>query len=488
MLNLQKNKFRITQNLLLIIINIIIIKSQIEIPLKLIKTKYQKYPMPKEISIAKNTLFPFKSKLSYNLRQLKETLNIKLEILYSFLFACEIKIGTNNQTFNVILDTGSQILWVPEINNENGEIELIHKYSPSNSFTSENTNIPFSVEYATGYTQGYFYHDTIYFLSPEKYFIVFGSANKTVFNVEGADGIMGLARTYPTEILSPLLTLKKLKKISSTSFSFKYNEETDELFFYVGKIHSDFSKSNVAQCNLITNTEFEKILWFCHLDSFGFLNEEQKKEINIRADVNVLFDTGTNTCLLPYEILETMEKYLNKFNCIKGSSDSSFGDESYYVICLDFFNLPDIILQFGDYKLILDKYYMFFSVKINGGHGFYLNVNFMKNLEVAIIGQTFFIQFHTLFDIDNNALKFYSDYENQIKILNKNKGGDNRFAIIVVGALILGFIIYYCYRNKQIQNNEAKFEWMNYNLAEENNKDNKNELGRNNKNIEMKNF
>ena len=39
------------------------------------------------------------------------------------LFATEIEIGSNSQKFNVILDTGSQILWVPEINSITVEIE-----------------------------------------------------------------------------------------------------------------------------------------------------------------------------------------------------------------------------------------------------------------------------------------------------------------------------------------------------------------------------
>ena len=43
----------------------------------------------------------------------------------------------------------------------------------------------------------------------EKYNILFGVTNNSIFDVYGADGIMGLARTYNNYLLSPLLALKE---------------------------------------------------------------------------------------------------------------------------------------------------------------------------------------------------------------------------------------------------------------------------------------
>ena len=137
------------------------------------------------------------------------TLTANIDILYSQLFAAEIEIGSNNQKFNVILDTGSQILWVPEINSNNSNIYIENFYEPQKSKTSKNFNKGFEVFYGTGYCKGYYYQDVINFLSKEKYNILFGSANTSNFDVDGADGIMGLAKTYSIYLLSPLLTLKK---------------------------------------------------------------------------------------------------------------------------------------------------------------------------------------------------------------------------------------------------------------------------------------
>ena len=439
------------------------INTQIKIPLKLLKTSYLKYPFPKEIFITNTNSL-------YNLRHLKETLSVKIEILSSLLFACEINLGSNNQTFNVILDTGSQILWVPEINSDDGEVKLKNHYNPNISLTSKNTFVPFSIEYATGYTQGYFYFDKLKFLINEKYYIAFGSANKTVFNVDGADGIMGLGQNYFNYILSPLLTLKKNNEISSSKFSFKYDDDTDELFFFVGNKHSDFEKSNVAMCNLVTETTYQKMLWFCHLNAFGLSNSNNNK-ISVKTDFNILFDTGTNTMVLPYEILEEMKNDLSKFNCVIGSSSYSDDDnETSFVICLDLEKLPDISLNFGNYILVLSKYNMFFGVRLeNGKKGYFLNAYFEKNLDTAIIGQSFFIEFHTLFDAENKILQFYSDYDDKIIFLNKKKEGGNSHVIIFLILIIIIIGIYFVYRYNKKRKNETQFEWMNYQLAGEQN-------------------
>ena len=92
--------------------------GQIKIPIKLINTTFSKYSSVKQVFIKVNSLLKiniFNSIINKFLQNQQQTLNCKVEILNSFLFAAEIEIGSNSQKFNVILDTGSQILWVPEI-------------------------------------------------------------------------------------------------------------------------------------------------------------------------------------------------------------------------------------------------------------------------------------------------------------------------------------------------------------------------------------
>ena len=43
---------------------------------------------------------------------------------------------------------------------------------------------------------------------------------------------------------------------------------------------------------------------------------------------------------------------------------------------------------------------------------------------MAIIGQNFFTEFHTLFDSENNVLKFYSEYNGKIINIKNNDFDD----------------------------------------------------------------
>ena len=466
------------QNLFLLIIFLMITKiisQQIELPLKLINTSYSKYPKPKKIFIKKNSLYNIKSfhhKKKSLISDSQTTLSCNIELLNSFLFAAEIEIGSNNQKFDVVLDTGSEILWVPEINSVNSNTQIEHFYIPKNSKTSINTAKSFEVRYGTGYCKGYYYQDQIKFLSNEKYDIIFGSANNSIFEVDGAEGIMGLAKYYPNYLLSPLLTLQKKGVLKYTSFSFKYDNKKGNLVFYVGKPHSDFNTKNVAFCNLLNNNRYEKMLWACKLSYFGLIKNTSNiyDNINIiaKADISIILDTGTNSIILPYSIINYIENKLRKYNCVVGSSEDEY-DISYYIVCFDIYNIPDVSLQFGDYVLILNKYKMFFMVDLGFGiTGYLLNVQFQKDLDVAVIGQNFFIEFHTLFDAENNILKFYSEYKS--KIINLNNYWEDEEKSFSTGTtllliiLILLVIIYFCHRSyqkKQIEEN--KYGWMDQN-------------------------
>ena len=109
-----------------------------------------------------------------------------------------------------------------------------------------------------------------------------------------------------------------------------------------------------------------------------------------------------------------------------------------------------------------------------GIKAYILNIHFQKNLGIAIIGQNFFTEFHTLFDSENNVLKFYSDNKDKIINIKKynNKKNDNYeeegsstlkvlFVIIVI-LLIIGYL-YYRNKNKKMMENENQFQWMGQN-------------------------
>ena len=55
---------------------------------------------------------------------------------------------------------------------------------------------------------------------------------------------MGLGRKYSNNKYSILNTIKNIGAISSTIFSFKYDQNRNIMFFYLGEQHEDFNINN----------------------------------------------------------------------------------------------------------------------------------------------------------------------------------------------------------------------------------------------------
>ena len=236
---------------------------------------------------------------------------------------------------------------------------------------------------------------------------------------------------------------------------------------YAGKPHKDFDSKNIAFCNLLSNTYYEKILWACQLNSLGFIkdpnNPDNEENIFIKTNTSVIFDTGTNLMILPYKIINSLKEKIKKYNCIIGSSSYNSDEDTSFVVCFDIDRIPDISLEFNDYILVLDKHKMFFTIDFGYGIiGYLLNIQFQKDLAVAIIGQNFFTEFHTLFDPENKVLKFYSDKKDKIINLQKyNEKNESHLSIIFIFIILIVLIFaFYYYRNQKKRNIENNYEWM----------------------------
>lgn len=388
------------------------------IPLKLIETNFEKYPTPKKVieeKIPEKTFFGTRYKTIY-----KEVAD-NITRSSNTLFLAPINLG--GQDFNVVLDTGSVNLWVAKINSTNKDnngkpYNITHHYDPTKSISSSITTETFEIQYGTGSTKGNYYTDFGNFISGAVYNLIFGAATETVFDVNGADGIMGLAREYSRYDYSAIWTLKAKKYIQSKSFSFKYyDEKTVEM--YIGGEHSDFSDTqHTASCQLLHKSVYDHLLWTCKLYNFGIIDYSDKsKNLNISCGFNFLFDTGSNVMRFPKETLEKMRSKLSDYDC-KVESKSSTD----YIYCKDG-NLPDVFIEVGNHTLILKGNEKgLFSSSSDGGYR-QLNIQFMK-VDIALIGQPFFRIFHTKFDHENKLLKFYSKDESIMKYTSDKPNDD----------------------------------------------------------------
>ena len=403
------------------------ITNEIQIPIKLVKSNFGKRTNKKLNSIDK-------SNISQDIKNLN-----------NYLFAIDIKFGSNGQSFTMLIDTGSEIAWVPGIISENNN----KYYNPGSSTTSRRTSDSLSYSYASGSVSGQYYTDQINFMIRNNFYFTFGVATSMNLERSGFDGILGLGRKYATiwKKYSILETIKTNGGVSSTIFSFKYDTNTKNLTFYLGEKHEDFKNSNVASCPLIQSEIYDNRLWLCELYSFGIKKgNEIIKSISI--DYEGLFDTGTNNMMFPLELLDELQSTFISFNCyIYDESDSSLG-RAKAIYCRDVNNLPKITFGVKSYIFTLGSEKFYNKIFVNNEYIYRLRLLFSKD-EICIIGQSFFYEFHTLFDDNNGELKFYGGNEGDIKPHEEK----TRIRLWVLLSIIFGgvivlasaiFILVYC--------------------------------------------
>jgi len=97
----------------------------------------------------------------------------------SRLFLASIKVRNNDQPLNLVLDTGSPYLWVPQKDSNDKTKTISHHFEPTSSST--NTGTPFKMVYGTGSCSGSYFLDIIKYINNKSFQFVFGVANQTDF-------------------------------------------------------------------------------------------------------------------------------------------------------------------------------------------------------------------------------------------------------------------------------------------------------------------
>ena len=366
--------------------------SIIEIPLKPIQVegipKYSHFKLPVPEDILEENEDEFEPKLL--IEQGNSIINA------NNLFVATVKIGSLKQPFNFLLDTGSSVTWVPK----KGSIDKWkkeHYYEPTTSTTSRKTNNPFQIKYGSGSCSGFYYYDIFNYINNKNFRLKFGVALKTDFNVNGADGIIGLSHFYDNEDLSFINMLNKGGVTKSKIFSLKFgfNIKTGKVgTLYIGK-HNDFSNKNTVTCPLVKFKDKKKIFWICNIKSFGIKNYKYTKSYDI------MFDTETNMILLPLEYYYYLKNQVGALNCQFITNDQ----KAYRLMCQTESLLPDFRFEINGHILIIPKNYGFNKAS----NGIFLSKVVFVESNHYIIGTPFFFAFHTLFDKVNEQLHFYPE-------------------------------------------------------------------------------
>jgi len=435
---------RIYINIYIFFLNLFLFKCILEIPLQPLKVKG--FPKYKNISI----LEPGKKLL------LKDKIILIEEgdsiINNNLLFLTNVKIGTPSQSFNLILDTGSNVFWVAK-DGCSGSHEIKNFFDPSSSKTCQSTGHPFQIKYGTGSCAGYYYNDNVEYIKNKKFNINFGVASTTQFQVSGADGIIGLTKSYKDESLSFIHMLKKSGNTDSLAFSFKF--ENDQFTsnvkgkMYIGR-HEDFSKNGTKSCPLVFYSD--EIFWACKLGSLRLKGKNYETKVSYSTPI--IFDTGTNLIILPKRYLQEMQYDLKNFNCYVYQESSSSA-----IVCEENGDIPDFQFEFDGNIYTIPREYVFNYV--SGNTRYVISRIIFDDSLYPIIGSLFFFLFHTLFDEENKELKFYP-LKNEI-----TGAGLSVFTIIIICfasiavVVISIIIIWYCLKNRKSKSSVGP-TWQNY--------------------------
>jgi hypothetical protein len=336
----------------------------------------------------------------------------------------------DNQEFNLMIDTGSVILWIQELN---------FIKSP---FLINLTNT-FDIKYGTGYCKGYYVKDTINIFN-NNINVTFGLSNDNDFNVTNANGIIGFPKTYSMN--KDVLIIDKLKKnkiISKNIFSIKFSENK----IFIGEEHNDFkNNNNYGYCDIYNRKFLEDILWQCDITLiyFGEFDKNIFENKSIILNSLILFDTGSNRIVFNLKYIHDFTAQLNS-NLEKENCQYILDEKNIHgtIICLDYDKIPNISFVIGDYLTEIPKEILWIEDKNIGFYQTYILFN--KNVNNVILGAVFFKFYHTLFNGEKNRIKFYSEKNNKIIKVGVFMIKYRQYFIIgiilIISVIVLGIII-----------------------------------------------
>merc|ERR1719230_854957 len=176
-----------------------------------------------------------------------------------------VKLGSDEQEFTMVPDTGSSNLWVYSENCHSVACRTHNKYNPSSSTTYEADGQDFDITYGSGSVKGYTSKDTakVGDISAPMTFGEIQKVKGATFLVSQMDGIIGLA--YDTISVDGLKTWIESTELTDKSFAFYMKDKNvdDSSYMTIPGIDEDLALEEVATHNVVEesywNVKFDKM-------------------------------------------------------------------------------------------------------------------------------------------------------------------------------------------------------------------------------------
>lgn len=388
------------------LISLLFLATSLEVPLKQTRAKkiLEKY-----------------SKLKSNPITLASTL---VENYYNLQYSAELYFGTPGQLMSLTLDTGSSYTWVPGTSCNCHE--SVNSFEESASSTFRNTSEKVDLYYGMGEVRGYLVNDTLSLgqLSATTQQFVLINYDKDLDSLN-SDGLLGLGFSSLSDgVLTFVDNLKSQGQISESVFSFYISNSDNEYMqsvFTIGEYDtSKYGNGNQQIINIDSSYGF----WLSILDTFSV----DSKALN-RKQAYAIIDLGSSLISIPTPIYKKYARKVKEtnFDCYDIGylvCDCTFGNYS---------NFPDLSLTIdGEDFVIHAENYVYYE------NGYcYLLVDAIKD-SYYIIGQPFFREYYTVFDVDKSiVIASPAARQGEYNYFAKaQQAGMAAFALVVAAGLI----------------------------------------------------
>jgi hypothetical protein len=313
-----------------------------------------------------------------------------------------IQVGSSKQQFNLVLDTGSANLWIPD----SSLATVYNSFDCSRSQTCKPAvHEGYSIKYGLGQILGYKITDEINLGDlPVSDFPMLLAIQTQSLTLSNYDGILGLALgRYIPSFPTLLESLKKNNLISTGTFSmylgadsYSSGGKTGELIF--GGYDPKYAQSEFQFVKV--KTEAETIFWEADMSALGYGNTSNLSSVTKSP---VIFDSGTSLLVLPEKYIVDFVREAGK----QGIECEKTGIKGMYACdCSAQDRMADMVFYFDDVSLsIPPSSYMFSQM----GYCFLAIQPQEKVISVnnpIILGDVFLKNFYTLYTADNYTVGF----------------------------------------------------------------------------------
>ena len=297
----------------------------------------------------------------------------------------DVTIGSDDQKFTVVPDTGSSNLWVYSANCHAIACHTHSRYTSSTSTTYEADGQDFDITYGSGSIEGFVSRDQAKINGDIVAEMGFGEIQKVkgaTFLVSQMDGIIGLG--YDQISVDKLPTfIEQTDSLSEKSFSFYMHNNPTDSYMVMPGIDEELGLTELAQHSVV-----EQTYWNVNFAKMSGPNGDVDTTGYMAA-----IDSGTSLIMGPNTLIAPL---------IEGITVEQD--------CSNLDSLPDITFTFDttDYVLHATDYVLKETIGtqtqcIMGIAGADLPADF----KYVIVGDVFMRPYPTKFNRDDNTVTFY---------------------------------------------------------------------------------